>query len=512
MNSLRPTLALASRTLREDTRLLRVHFVRFLFVSGILWLLYLAQQQARWLGAPGLRFFESVCYLDLLLITLVGVGYFTSTITEEKEEQTIGLLTMADIGPTAMLVGKLAPRLFGAALVLLAQFPFTLLAVTLGGVLTHQVIAAALSLFSYLVLVAGLGLFFSVVSRTTMAASRGVVIVLAALLILPLLVEEMTRSKGLWNPLRPLSPFLRIDEICRTGFAGSVVGSQAIFHFVTGTTLAVLSRALFSRFVRDEPPGGPSWSLFDVVRRMATRIGPAARRGSRRAWSDALVWKDFHFIAGGFKWMALKLVFYPMAVFVFGWWILLVGPNSYLRADEIFGGTFMIAMPLVLTFELALLGARTFSEEIRWQTLPTIAMLPLPWTTIVRDKIAGCLMSVAPSILCFFLGVLIYPKGLEDFLRHDADEVAFYWFCSQCVLFIHLATWYSLYARWGALPLAFATIFLTNACCLTAFEGMSINGPNAENVIFTFLMLATGAALVTLYFAIGERLQAIVAK
>jgi len=47
-----------------------------------------------------------VTYLNFCFITLGGVGYFATAITEEKEELTLGLLKMADIGPLTLLLGK----------------------------------------------------------------------------------------------------------------------------------------------------------------------------------------------------------------------------------------------------------------------------------------------------------------------------------------------------------------------------------------------------------------------
>ena len=52
---------------------------------------------------------------------------------EEKEEQTLGLLRMTGLSPLSILLGKSTSRLCGALLLLAAQFPFTIFAVTLGG-------------------------------------------------------------------------------------------------------------------------------------------------------------------------------------------------------------------------------------------------------------------------------------------------------------------------------------------------------------------------------------------
>ena len=128
------TLALTLRAIREDAWLLRMHLFRLFLLLIIVWFLVLTQWDDMGVGAPGLDFFRSVTYLDFCFISLAGIGFFASAITEEKEEMTLGLLRMAGIGPMALLAGKLIPRLLGAVLLLSVQFPFTLLAITLGGV------------------------------------------------------------------------------------------------------------------------------------------------------------------------------------------------------------------------------------------------------------------------------------------------------------------------------------------------------------------------------------------
>ena len=92
-------------------------------------------------GAPGLHFLQEMVWLNLVFITLAGLSYFASAITEEKEEMMLGLLRMTDLNPVAILLGKSTSRLVGALLLLLVQVPFVLLAVTLGGVGLLQIAA-----------------------------------------------------------------------------------------------------------------------------------------------------------------------------------------------------------------------------------------------------------------------------------------------------------------------------------------------------------------------------------
>ena len=102
---------------------------------------------------------------------MAGFGFFATAITEEKEEGTLGLLKMAGISRAGILLGKSTSRLVSAMLLLFAQFPFTLLAITLGGVTFQQILAAYSALLAYMILVANLAMFFSVSSKRSSTAS-----------------------------------------------------------------------------------------------------------------------------------------------------------------------------------------------------------------------------------------------------------------------------------------------------------------------------------------------------
>ncbi|MEQ9070619.1 MAG: ABC transporter permease, partial [Gimesia chilikensis] len=136
------TFALFHRALAVDFRLMRTHLFRFLFAILILFCLFSAQMSSSMMGAAGLALFGQIVYLNFVFILIAGISFFATAITEEKEEETIGLLLMAGVNPVSLLLGKMLPRLIAALLLLSIQFPFTLLAITLGGVMFSQVLAA----------------------------------------------------------------------------------------------------------------------------------------------------------------------------------------------------------------------------------------------------------------------------------------------------------------------------------------------------------------------------------
>ena len=175
------TLAMLHRAIRLDARLTRTHLFRLSFallVYGAL--IYLQIISASLLGAPGLKLFATMTWLNLVLISLAGVSFFATAITEEKELDTLGLLKMAGIDPLGILLGKSTSRLLGTILLLLVQLPFTLLAITLGGVTLGQVLAAYCSLTAYMVLLANVGLLCSVMFRRGGTASGVTVLFLVA--------------------------------------------------------------------------------------------------------------------------------------------------------------------------------------------------------------------------------------------------------------------------------------------------------------------------------------------
>src|SRR4051794_6274954 len=98
-----PLLALFIRSLREDSRLKFTYFSRAAQVCVLLLELYSTQSSMGWANAPGLEFFESVAMADLAFIALAGMSYFSSAISEEKEEDTLGLLRMTNLNALSIL-------------------------------------------------------------------------------------------------------------------------------------------------------------------------------------------------------------------------------------------------------------------------------------------------------------------------------------------------------------------------------------------------------------------------
>ena len=103
-------------------------------------------------------------------------------------------MLMAGISPLGILSGKLGGRLVQALLLIAVQYPFTLLAVTMGGVTQHQVWSTYLGLMAYIVMLAGVGLCCSTLSDRNRTASFRLIIALVIYWVVPLLCQRSCRS------------------------------------------------------------------------------------------------------------------------------------------------------------------------------------------------------------------------------------------------------------------------------------------------------------------------------
>ncbi|MEX2286988.1 MAG: hypothetical protein WD648_07865 [Planctomycetaceae bacterium] len=513
---LRPTLTLLHRSLRQDSRLLFSHLMRLALLGLVIWLLFIAHQHSIFFGAPGLMFFQNAAVLNFIFISIAAVSFFATAITEEKEEMTLGLLRMAGISPVALLAGKSTPRLINALLLLTVQFPFTWLAITLGGVTAHQVVATYCALLAYLLMAGNLALFCSVFCSTSPRASWMTGILLGLFLLSPaigqfVLVDVMLYggwggdwmaawSLSLVDWLESTSVFYRIWGILMTGFAEPVISFQVVSNLAAAIFFFVLSWATFGVFVRDDQPPEP-FTLFRFK-----RGDGMARFGVGRAWPNALVWKDFHFLCGGFTWLVGKFLIF--GILAAGLPLVIYGPWSGNMSRRNIGEMLVGWMLFLLAAEIALIASRIFREEVRNRTHAGLMLLPHSTAGIAYSKIAGCLLGLLPGLCYLYIGVTMAPEVMDDFFDL-LGEPAFWWFLSMYVLFVHVTVLFSLLFKWGGLPLAFGAVFLSNAFCLTPFTFARPSDAEGVFVILAFMAIVGSGFL---HFAIAERLRASAAE
>ena len=494
--------ALLERSLRIDARAWPTHLTRLGLIAAIYFALCMTLVTWNRFGAPGLRFFEGIAYLDVLFMTLMGFGFFSTPITEEKEEDTLGLMLMAGISPLGILLGKSGGQLLQSLLLIAVQYPLMQLAVTMGGVSSLQISAVTLALLAYMVFLAGLGLLCSTLAPSSRKASSWVVISLSLYLILPYIAnwvagmhsrwivaggQELPLPGLLWTVLESIGSMcvlLQLSDILTTGFSRSPMSTQVISNGIAGMVFA-----------------GLSWLLFGVTARnlsteASSRGMVAERRGffrfhAGRPWGLPFVWKDFHFVSGGIGMILIRIVYYgslASTVLVYEFM------KGFPRVDE-YADQCLILMSFSIAVDAALVLSRSLHEEIRGQTLVSLMMLPHSSNLLVYHKFLGALIGWLPGPIIELLFALCTATGRRDLWDIVWNEYDGWLLFLLFALIPHFAAVTSLYVRWGAVALAIGMTFGAYVILVLAASIFLIGPPNAIfsavfDTLFLFICIA----------------------
>ena len=481
-----PVLALLNRSLRVEARSLWTYLLRLGLVAVICLILVGTWLSGMNSNAPGLSFFKSVMTINVILVIGVGITYFSSAITEEKEEMTMGLLIMTGLSPFSVLLGKSTSRMLALLLLLVAQFPFTLLSITLGGVSMDQVVTFYVTLISTAVFVGNLGLFCSVYCQRARGAAVMASLLFILLLLSPVLLmgisylcvqmgwaspESALVAKLSWwrDGLLGASPFTRLVEIQISGFSGSPFELQAISNLIAGVVFFFLSFAIFNWRSREQKVASPSRGW---VARNSFPI-PFFTAGRPGRW--AMVWKDFTFLVGGRSGMLLKflcLALVGAAAYGLIYHFTLEGNPARFRVSQVYEGTawFIFWTAIIgCALELSFNAGRIFKSELKWKTHSSLMTLPVGPGSIAVQKIVGCLMGIFPYLLYFGLAFIVSPDVGSDFgdflVSEDGAGIAvLVMIFVGFVFFLYLNAFYSLILKWGAFPLSLLTVYMGSTC------------------------------------------------
>lgn len=167
----------------------------------------------------------------LMVLQITGVALFTpaltcGTISMEKERNTIGLLFLTRLSPTAILLEKYLGRLFVMGTYLLISLPLFGFCYSLGGLEQGQVWFGFYGLIITVCQLAALGLLCSAYFRTTVSAFIATYLMGIAMFFGPIFLSELLPRRlarilfdPLWRLVEGLFGYLgRIGELTLTGF------------------------------------------------------------------------------------------------------------------------------------------------------------------------------------------------------------------------------------------------------------------------------------------------------
>ncbi len=534
---MRALFALFIRSMREDTRAKLPPILRAAMVTIVLFILWAAHRDFQYRSGAGRNLLAMVMMLNAAFLAVAAVSIFPTAITEEKEDETLPLLRMTNLSPVSILLGKGAPRLVGAMLLLIVQIPFSLLAITLGGVTLAQVLGCYAILASAAVFLCGLALVSSVFCRTALRAGfmTGILgaIVYAGLPMLGIAtVLQRMRPGALSANTSAEAFFTWVME------ANPIYGIMVMLHqspeFPVFSTVwkNVLGGAVCFCF---------AWLLFD---RFCTQVGegtPRARKAAKpgvrkrwfeipRTWRWPLVWKDFHFMVGGRKGFVLRCLFGAILYFaVYAFLAYYTNSRrgySYYDDDRFFweqlGGSILAIGMGCMGLELLLITSRIFGDERRRLTLSSL--VSLPWSTwrIIWQKVVGCLPAFIPWILLSACSLFGNWEEIKKELRYVGRDMTWetvrqwtwesvygelgiaLYVCAQAILLLQVIAWYSLRIRRGALPAGIATMAVWNI-----LFGVSVDSAGHEyeaDIVYTGLFLSVPMIFI-MCRAIVKRIQ-----
>ncbi|QDU53514.1 hypothetical protein [Gimesia panareensis] len=501
----RGSLIFTSFAIKKDVYLRKMHLLRFACIGIVFLMFFSSWLSSSSVGAPGLDFFSKMIWLDFWLVTLAGIGIFSTAITEEKDEETLPLLKLAGISSLGLLLGKSTVRAVRIILLILAQVPFLLLAVGLGGITPLQIFATLFAMVAYVVLISNFALLCSVYARRSGDAIALVLIAMTILFLFPYLLSELVlnlQSRGLIGSQgyfargidcisqisQRVSVIEQFQKILTTGFSGSVISIQVVSNIVIGIICFLAAWACFeSGSVR--VAAGKSDS---PVRKWKTRFR------KHRPGNLALAWKEFQFTTGGKKAFLFKLLFYPLLILLVTGGSMLLDQYSSVSFISSFSWRGMMSTSLLLlcggfVIESTLYVSQVFREERRQKMMPLLMLLPHSLARIMCEKILGVCPSLIPVSMGIILILLLAPDSMLVFA--DARwEIYIPLILAQYAVFLHLLAYYSLVVRWGALAFAIGTLILLEACLSPFLQIMYL--------FFHYTIGETGIIMPTFYLSL----------
>lgn len=422
---LRPIFALFVRSLREQSR------AKFTPVSrgaiALIILLFIAMNERSFTNqsAPGQSVLMVVVMVNFFTITIFGLSTFASAITEEKEDDTLGLLQMTKLNPLAILLGKSTARLCEGLLLLAVQVPFTMLCITLGGVSLAQVLRCYAILAAFLFLLCNVALLWSVVCRrtkraTSMTTLTGIVLYLLPLFFISLAYQARFSGKATatwleslvqgWISINPAFDLTSAIQP-RGGGMPFAVGSVGP-NLIGGVIFFGLAWLLFAPCCNSGAETAPK-------RREKSAPSAGLLASRQRPGRLAVAWKDFHFAGGGFRGLFIRFVSYAAICLLLVWWMVAI-LHEHVRAEAL-GIMFWITGLLAFSMEFGLMSARMFASERKSKTLGTLYTLPIGTGRLIRHKILGSLSQLIPSLVLSLLGLLLMSAGASRWNLRISD-------------------------------------------------------------------------------------------
>ena len=185
------------RELQESARKKRTYWLRFgygaVLATPVFFIALLDLLQGDFGGAVlGLQLFEVFSYWQFILFGLLTPAVAATSIVEERDAGTLGLLMLTRLTPASILLGKLGVEFIRSALLLLSGLPLLFMATMFGGVAASQIFGAIGITLLTILLLNALGLAVStLVDQSYKAVVATFLIMIIAGILFPLFLYAL---------------------------------------------------------------------------------------------------------------------------------------------------------------------------------------------------------------------------------------------------------------------------------------------------------------------------------
>jgi hypothetical protein len=460
-----PNLAMLKRSVMLDSLSLATYLVRSLLLAlALIALYFLGYEASNNRSATGLAFFGGIMFLNLVFITISAVYYFSSMITEEKDNNTLGLTLMTGISPFSLLANKYGSRFLMLLFIIAMQMPFTFLAVTLGGISLEQIMAAYLALAANIFMITAMATFCSVCCRTTQRAFSFSIILLVLfygghgiIFIICHYIDVITEQyfsfvfylkEAVVDFWPKLSPFYRLNDLFNATGTVTLTSMQFYSNMMIGCFFLVTALVIFNSFIQQQL-AGKARKLKPVKKKKVQKREQLRRAGKGRVWNPkkAVQWKEYHFHGGGRNGLLYRFLFYAITP------IAIIGltkvMDSNFRDDMlvIYARVMFVIGAVLLPVEIAYLLNSLFSKEIKDKTYQSLIILPLTLKQLIMKKLLGVLYLLIPWTINMLVSLMIfamfYPDSWVGF-----EPVFIYLLC--VALYASMLLFVSVFAKNGA--------------------------------------------------------------
>jgi ABC-type transport system involved in multi-copper enzyme maturation permease subunit len=185
----------------------------------------------------------------------------------------------------------------------------------------------------------------------------------------------------------------------------------------------------------------------------------SAAGGRSRPGSRPIAWKEFRFLVGGYRGLLVRLLglFAGLGV-MYG---AVLYDRGAVTTDRdwgvVLGGWALICLAAIMADSL-FLATRLLNEELKWNTLGNLLLLPKNTASVVLGKLLGASTALIPAIVCGLVALALYaqfgpPNEVREALPALISPMAWA-FVAGWLLYLAIVAYLSTVVRYGATVLA----------------------------------------------------------